>query len=148
MWGGRWSSAGTRMAYTSTTLTLAMTEFLAHVETSDFDPVTPPELVYVTAVLPDEGVLTLSDIGAALPDGWNDVPAPSANADVGDAWVREARSLALEVPSVHVPIAVPERNVLVNPMHRDFAQVTWMTDRFEYDRRLIAARTAAQPRKR
>jgi RES domain-containing protein len=135
------------MAYTSTTLTLAMTEFLAHVATEDFDPDAPPELVYVTAILPDETVLTISEVGATLPEGWDDVPAPSVDAELGDAWVREARSLSLIVPSVHVPIAVPEKNVLINPLHRDFVHVTWMTDRFGYDRRLISARVAADRRR-
>jgi len=69
LFGGRWSSAATRMAYTSTTISLAMAEFLAHVAIDDLDADSPPALV---------------------------------------------------VPSVHVPIATPERNVLVNPAHRHF----------------------------
>lgn len=35
LYGGRWSSSGTRMAHTSTTLTLAMAEFLEHVRVED-----------------------------------------------------------------------------------------------------------------
>ncbi|HEX3549831.1 MAG TPA: hypothetical protein VHT53_05615, partial [Candidatus Elarobacter sp.] len=51
-------------------------------------------------------------------------------------------SLALVVPSVHVPIETPERNVLVNPLHRDFAKVTARVRGFAYDHRLVATRTA------
>ena len=140
LFGGRWSSPGTRVAYASTTLTLAMTEFLAHVDWRDVDPETPPELVYVTATLPDHGALTLETLGVALPDGWDDVPAPADDAVIGDAWARGAHSLALLVPSVHIPLGVPERNVLLNPLHPDFHVVRWTANPFEYDRRLLTVR--------
>jgi RES domain-containing protein len=143
LYGGRWSSPGTRMAYTSTTLTLAIVEFLAHVHTDDFDPETPPPLVYVTATLPDGAALTLQHIGIALPPGWDDVPAPAVDAALGDAWVRSARSPALFVPSVHVPLETPERNVLINPLHGDARKIAWRIAPFTYDRRLISARAAA-----
>ena len=143
LFGGRWSSPGTRMAYTSTTLTLAMAEFLAHVGIDDFDPDHPPALVYVRATIPDSAARTVEQIGAKLPSGWDDVPAPAVDATLGDRWVQSARSLALLVPSVHVPIATPERNVLVNPLHRDFSKVVVKVTPFAYDRRLLAARAAS-----
>ncbi|MBV8370588.1 MAG: RES family NAD+ phosphorylase [Candidatus Eremiobacteraeota bacterium] len=143
LYGGRWSSPGTRMAYTSTTLTLAMAEFLAHVKVDDFDIDTPPALIYVRATFPDAGVLTIDQIGATLPVGWDEVPAPAVDAALGDAWTRSGKSLALLVPSVHVPIETPERNVLINPLHRDFKRVTISVREFVYDRRLLAARGMA-----
>ena len=81
LYGGRWSSPGTRMAYTSTTLTLAMAEFLAHVNMDDLDPDTPPALVYVRAMLPDAAALTIEQIGMTLPDGWDNIPAPAVDSD-------------------------------------------------------------------
>jgi hypothetical protein len=51
------------------------------------------------------------------------------------------------VPSVHVPIATPERNVLIDPTHRDFGRVTWTLDEFTFDRRLVRARVEAERRK-
>jgi RES domain-containing protein len=143
LYGGRWSSPGTRMAYTSTTLTLSMAEFLAHVKIDDFDDETPPALVYVRATLPDVAVLTIDQIGATLPAGWDEVPAPAVDAALGDAWIRGGQSLALIVPSVHVPIETPERNVLINPLHPDFTRVKISVRRFAYDRRLLAARGSA-----
>jgi RES domain-containing protein len=149
LYGGRWSSTGTRMAYTSTTLTLAMAEFLAHVHIEDFDARTPPELVYVRATVPDEAVMMLEDVGSSLPAAWDEVPAPAVDAVLGDAWIRSARSLGLVVPSVHVPIETPERNVLINPMHRDFARVSYDVHPFAYDRRLlIASAPPASPRRK
>jgi RES domain-containing protein len=139
LYGGRWSSNGTRMAYTSMTLTLAMAEFLAHVRIEDFDAVTPPELIYVKATLPNGAVLSVAEFGSALPAGWDDVPAPAVDAVLGDDWIRSGRSLGLLVPSVHVPIETPERNVLINPMHPDFARISYEVHAFAYDKRLLAA---------
>lgn len=147
MFGGRWSSAGTRMAYTSTTLSLAMAEFLAHVNVDDFDPDTAPALFYMTAIIPDKSVRTLEQIGVNLPESWSAVPAPANDAMIGDDWIRTGVSLALMVPSVHVPIATPERNVLIDPTHRDFGRVTWTLDEFTFDRRLVRARVEAERRK-
>jgi RES domain-containing protein len=137
LYGGRWSSAGTRMAYTSSTLALAMLEFLAHVDFEDFDPDTPPRLVYVTTEVADDALLTLEQLGAALPRGWDRLPAPAADAELGDAWVVGARSLGLVVPSVQMPRDVPERNVLINPQHPRFRELKPAVADLLYDRRLI-----------
>ncbi len=143
LFGGRWSSVGTRMAYTSTTLSLAMAEFLAHVNVDDFDADTPPSLFYLTATIPDSSIRTLEQIGVELPSGWDLVPAPDNDAVVGDEWIRSGTSLALVVPSVHIPIATPERNVLINPAHRNFVRVVMSLDDFAYDKRLVRARAQA-----
>ena len=147
LFGGRWSRAGVRVAYTSTTLTLAMAEFLAHVDFDDFDSDDPPALVYVTASLPDRAIRSLDQLGIRLPRDWRDVPAPAAATAVGDAWIAHGASLALMVPSVHVPIETPERNVLINPEHRDFARIVVRVRGFAYDHRLLStrARPARKP---
>ncbi len=142
LYGGRWSSPGTRMAYTATTLTLAMAEFLAHVNIDDLDPDTPPALIYVRATIPEGAARTIGQIGSTLPTGWDDLPAPAVDGALGDAWIRSGKSLALLVPSVHVPMETPERNVLVNPLHAEFAKVVWSVSEFAYDRRLLRARVA------
>jgi RES domain-containing protein len=128
------------MAYTSTTLSLAMAEFLSHVEASDFDPDTPPALFYLTATIPDHSERTLADLGVDLPSDWDQTPAPDDCAAIGDEWIRSGASVALVVPSVHVPIATPERNVLINPRHADFSSVTAALDDFTFDRRLLRTR--------
>jgi hypothetical protein len=72
------------------------------------------------------------------------VPAPAVHRVLGDAWIRGGKSLALLVPSVHVPMETPERNVLVNPLHEEFANVIWSRSTFAYDRRLLIARAATR----
>ena len=140
LFGGRWSSEGTRMAYTSSTLTLAMLEFLAHVEVEDFDPANAPELVFARIELPDDAAMELAEIGATLPENWTDVPAPDEVRGMGDAWIRSARSLALVVPSVLVPLEASEPNVLINPAHPRFSEVHYDLAELTYDRRLLAVR--------
>ena len=56
---------------------------------------------------------------------------------IGDAWVREARSAVLAVPSAITPA---DTNFLLNPAHPDFAriQIAAPID-FEFDPRLLRA---------
>jgi RES domain-containing protein len=135
--GGRWSSPRTRMAYTSTTATLAMLEFLAHVDTRSFDPVSPPALVVVTAEIDPADVMPFAALRVALPEDWRNVPAPAEIGAIGDAWIASASSLALAVPSAILPDVLPERNVLINPLHPRFSTITWRDDEFAYDLRLL-----------
>jgi len=121
-----------------------MLEFLANVDVEDFDPFHPPELAYVAADIPDGAALTVDAIGMALPTNWNDIPAPAVDAAIGDEWIGEARSLALIVPSVHIPLATPERNVLLNPRHPHFTNIHYTVDELTYDRRLLATRRARE----
>ncbi|MGA2601398.1 MAG: RES domain-containing protein [Bryobacteraceae bacterium] len=46
--GGRWSSPGNRLVYTSERLSLAMIEYYIHIDSDD----SPPELVVATADVP------------------------------------------------------------------------------------------------
>jgi RES domain-containing protein len=125
------------MAYTSTTATLAMLEFRAHVDTLSFDPASPPPLVIVTAEIDAADVMPLAAIGAVLPPDWRDIPAPVELAAIGDAWIAGATSVGLVVPSVILPDVLAERNVLINPLHPRFDGVTWKIDDFAYDPRLL-----------
>ncbi len=125
------------MAYTSTTSTLAMLEFLAHVDTSDFDVASPPALVVVTADVDESDVTPLTATAVTLPADWRHVPAPAELRAVGDAWIASGESLGLVVPSAILPDILPERNVLINPLHPRFAAVTWRIDDFAYDVRLL-----------
>ncbi len=45
--------------------------------------------------------------------------------------------MGLAVPSAILPVVAPEQNVLINPLHPQFAAITWKIDHFSYDRRLL-----------
>jgi RES domain-containing protein len=115
LFGSRWNHPGTPLASTSTALSLAALEYLVHVDPEDL----PDDLVQVKAIVPD-AVVPLVLNRSKLPAGWRAYPAADAVMNVGDAWLREATSLLLCVPSAVIP---EETNVLVNPRHPDFPRI-------------------------
>ncbi len=125
--GSRWSSPGTRVAYTATTRALAALEMLVHVTRETV----PPDMVFVPVDVP----VRLVREASGIPGDWADLPYGPDARRFGDRWVGEGRSLGLLVPSVVVPA---ERNVLINPRHRGFGRVrVGPVEPFAFDRRLI-----------
>lgn len=55
-----------------------------------------------------------------LPKHWGSYPAPPELQQIGNDWVKSARSAVLLVPSA---IIESESNYLLNPQHRDFASI-------------------------
>jgi RES domain-containing protein len=105
---GRWNSPGVPMVYASSSLALAAMELFVHLEPNQ----QPDDLVAIAATLP-KGEPARRLEPAKLPRGWwksNFDPLRS----IGDKWIRDKSSLALEVPSAALRV---EWNVLVNPLH-------------------------------
>ena len=126
--GGRWNSRGVWVVYTSSTKSLAALENLVHLN--------PPVLFrYVALRVQFDDALVERVVRHTLPAGWQvEPPAPSTQA-IGDAWVREARSAVLEVPSV---IISGEPNYILNPAHLDFKRITvGKSERFTFAPRLL-----------
>jgi RES domain-containing protein len=131
----RWNSKNTRIAYASTTISLAMLEFLARFEERTE---APTDLVLVGANIPDESV---DDRMQRVPSDWYAFPPPPTARAFGDRWVAEQRSLALIVPTVVLPRlpVVEERNVLINPLHSKFSGLKYDGPfRIRLDERLTA----------
>jgi RES domain-containing protein len=130
LFGGRWSSPGTRIAYTSEHLSLAMIEYFVHVDPDD----APRDLMLVTADVPDS-VSRVSLSMKLLPPRWRGAPAPLELAAHGDQFVRARRAAILVVPSALAP---SEANWLINPAHPDAARIRVNpAEPFEYDRRFF-----------
>ena len=128
--GGRWSSPGTRLVYTSERLSLAMIEYYIHIDSDD----SPPDLVAATADVPKTVSRTKIAISRLRPD-WRESPAPPHLAAVGDSFVAKGKTAILIVPSVLCP---PESNWLINPQHPDFLRVRInRSAAFYYDRRFF-----------
>jgi RES domain-containing protein len=130
-YGGRWSSPGVRLAYTSEHVSLAMIEYFVHLDADD----PPPDLVVATADVPDD--LSRAHVPTSrLPDGWQRTPAPGERAALGDRFARRGRHAALVVPS---GLAPSESNWLLNPTHADFARLRIRPlEPFAYDVRFFA----------
>jgi RES domain-containing protein len=128
LFGGRWNSQGTRVIYTSGSQALAVLESLVHLN---------PPVTFRYVAIPiefEEGLVTMPP---ALPADWTEAPPPPSTQEIGDLWVREARSAMLEIPSVIIPT---EPNYLLNPAHPDFRRIRIGSPiPFAFDPRLIQA---------
>lgn len=112
--GGRWNSAGTAVVYVSSSAALAMLEMLVHLGIeAALDHYVLFEVRFASSAV------EILD-GGDLPRGWKRSPPSVATMRVGDAWVREARSAVLRVPSAVVPT---EHNYLLNPAHPQCAHL-------------------------
>lgn len=132
-YGGRWSSVGTRLAYTSEHQSLAMLEYFVHLDSDN----APADLVLVTVEIPADlrkEIITAHD----LPSTWRHAPAPAELGRIGDEFARKAAHCILVVPSA---LAVDENNWLLNPQHPDFRKVVLhKIEPLKYDPRMFVPR--------
>jgi len=129
-YGGRWSSPGTRLVYTSEHQSLAMLEYFVHLDPED----APDDLVLATADVPEN--LSRRRLQAnALPAHWRETPAPPELAQIGDEFVKQAKACLLLVPSA---LAANENNWLINPQHAEFTKIAVnATEPLRYDPRMF-----------
>ena len=128
LYGGRWNSAGISLIYTSGTKALAALESLVHLN----PPVT---FKYLAIPIEFDNALVERIPPATLPADWTEEPPPPSTKDIGDTWVKEARSAVLEIPSVIIP---SEANYLLNPAHPDFKKIViGKPEPFSFDPRLL-----------
>jgi RES domain-containing protein len=112
-WGNRWNSIGVPMVYASTSRPLALLEMLVHLPRE----YAPLGAVLVPAEVPDDLISATPE----MPEGWNQFPYGEESRRIGDHWVEQGSSLAMFVPSVILPA---EKNILINPAHAHFRQIT------------------------
>ena len=129
-YGGRWSSPGTRLTYTSEHQSLAMLEYFVHLDPED----APDDLVLAAADIPSAISRRRLQPGD-LPNNWREIPAPPELAQIGDEFVRKAETCLLLVPSA---LAVKENNWLLNPQHPEFRKITMHSpEPLRYDPRMF-----------
>ena len=127
--GGRWNRIGTRVVYTSATLSLAALEFFVNLDRDT----EPDQLLAISADIPDDmriGHIDFSD----LPKNWRSYPGSEELQEFGTAWVASASTAMLVVPSAVIP---DERNYLLNPAHPDFKRLRLnRPEAFHFDPRM------------
>ena len=130
LYGGRWNTSGTAVIYTAGTLSLAVLEYLVHVNPDKI----PDDLVSIAGEIPN--TLAVDHITVeTLPLSWNDFTLHPATQTIGTQWVTAGRSAVLRVPSVIIP---QESNYVLNPRHTEFSAITWsIPEPFSLDRRLL-----------
>jgi hypothetical protein len=109
---GRWHRKGQEFIYASEHYGTAMLEKLAH-----YNGILPPNQHFITIDVP-AGISFEAVTKDSLP-GWDDLEG-AASRVFGAAWIDEARSGILFVPSV---VSREESNVLINPWHPDAARI-------------------------
>ena len=113
--GGRWNSPGLGVIYACRSYAGAMLECLAHAGIGRV-----PRTHVAIEVSIAAAVAVERHDETTLPAGWGHAELRVARA-FGDAWIRECRTAVLVVPSV---VARREGNVLLNPLHPDFREIT------------------------
>lgn len=115
--GARWNEPGQRAVYSAENRALAILESLAHVPR--FKGLPPYVLCEIE----------IADAHLEQPsDAPDPVDAASALA-YGSRWFREARSVALAVPSV---VISQERNLVLNVAHADFTSAVRLIAAVDY----------------
>jgi len=130
-YGGRWNPPGIPVVYTAASLSLAVLEQLVHLSPERL----PEDYMAYEIKIPDE--LALQHVAASdLPDGWNRTVESRVLRRIGAEWANEERASALSVPSAVMP---EERNVLINPAHRDASRMRITSERpVAFDPRLVS----------
>ena len=113
--GGRWNSPGRPVIYAAETYAGALLEILVHSNLGHL----PKTHAAIEISIPDSVAVESLEGPSLL--GW-DAEDQLASRAFGDEWLVARRSAVLLVPSA--VLRARERNVLINPLHPDFAQIT------------------------
>jgi RES domain-containing protein len=116
--GGRWNRRGVALLYCAENIALACMETFVHVKSASL----PLNRYLVRIEIPDvawKAAINMSETKA--PVGWDALPTGKVSLDAGDTWAGSGASALLLVPSVIVP---EEKNILINPLHKDARGIT------------------------
>lgn len=130
-YGARWNSPGRHAIYAAASYAGALLEILAHVNTGKL----PKDLVWIRITIPQE--IKIREADEQIP--WNSADYVE-NREFGDQWLETRSSALLLVPSV--VMAGIERNVVINPDHEEFRQLSVTDPRpVIWDQRLFSTRS-------
>ena len=127
--GARWHSAGHRLVYTASSISLATLELIVNTPRAQL----LSSFVISSCSFPE---VLVDDVDETrLPASWRDYPLSRELQEIGNAWLLSRTSAVLSVPSAVTP---EERNYLLNPEHEHFRSVDVGTSRpFQIDLRLL-----------
>jgi RES domain-containing protein len=129
-YGGRWSSPGVRLSYTSEHESLALLEYFVHLDKDD----PPADLILAVAEVPEDLSRNQIDL-KGLPSGWRAPAASPELTQIGDEFVRRQEYCLLLVPSVLAP---NEYNWLINPAHPECKRIAILDSQpVAYDPRMF-----------
>lgn len=123
---GRWNQFRTPMIYACTMSSLNFLELL-----SIKGPVVT-QSKWKLAVLEIEGPVPELDV-EFLSSDWKNRPYPRSTREFGTGWAKGMISSTLKIPSIRVPLkSFPqEHNLLINPLHREFAKTVKLIEEWD-----------------
>lgn len=131
-YAARWNSSGVFMIYSAENRSLACLENLVHRRGIGLD-----EMFCVMTIKIPKSIkideLTVED----LPENWDalDEEAHLICRNIGDVWIKKQSACVMYVPSA---IIDGERNLIINPMHKDFEKILIKKiEPFTFNKRLI-----------
>ncbi|MGZ3871457.1 MAG: RES family NAD+ phosphorylase [Mucilaginibacter sp.] len=125
----RWNPNDIEVIYTASSRSLACLENVVHRNQVGLSQL----FDILTIECPDQLEITYVHLHQ-LPGNWADFYQMSFTQSIGEKWVRENTSAVLQVPS---SIVNEEVNYLLNPKHKDFAQIKIIkTQPFVFDGRI------------
>ncbi len=128
MYGGRWNKKGSPMLYTGESKEIALLESIVHTP-----PMIVPMLDIITIEIPDDSITNIEL--DKLPNNWKFYPAPTVLSEIGEKWLKEAKTVALKVPSCIIHSAY---NYLLNCRHSEYHLIKILDIRnFKFDSRLL-----------
>ena len=128
--GGRWNCVGKAVIYTSESRALCVAEIAVHIPLG----IIPDNYVLVTIEIPNEIRIQKIRQNVLNPD-WRSFPYVQSTHLIGDKFLKQNRSLVLQVPSAVIP---GDFNYLINPAHKDIARIKIIkTEPFLFDERLF-----------
>jgi RES domain-containing protein len=124
----RWNSKDIKLIYSAQSRALACLENVVHRNSIGLNE----NFKTILIEIPDSLKLMVI-LKTDLISDWQSFSNMPYTQKLGDAWVKEAKSAILQVPSVIIP---EENNYLINPAHKDFSKVKYLgNEPFEFDRR-------------
>ena len=124
---GRWHSQGKRIVYSSGSLALATLELFVNLTLKQ-------QLVHYVKSRIDILEVLVEVLEKPALHAFLAAPETFDSRSYGDAWLTEARSCVLRVPSRVIP---QEWNYLLNPLHPSFGLIKASTDAYGVDERLL-----------
>jgi RES domain-containing protein len=134
--GARWNVAGIPVIYFAASASLAMLELANYLPSPRLVPESYRLGIYTLSGRVKVDTWSVAD----LPQQWNQYPYPASTQQLGAAWLKSRKRVALRVPSAAVPGGL-EKCVVINPLHSAINQLKLVDQQHDiYSKRIFAAK--------
>jgi RES domain-containing protein len=134
--GARWNIEGIPVIYFATSASLAMLELANYLPSPRLVPGHYRLGIYTLSGRTKVDTWSVED----LPEQWNEYPYPTSTQQLGAAWLRSRKRVALQVPSAAVPGGL-ETCVVINPLHPAINQLKLIDQRRDiYSKRIFTSK--------